>query len=72
MITKRFEISFHFIDFYNISIGINLCLNKPNIEIHIPFGFLRIGWVRYNLRESGIFRFTTKKRIEEQNKQLIK
>lgn len=30
----------------HISLGIHLDYSKPNIEIHLPFCFLRIGWDR--------------------------
>ena len=62
---NRFKIQFHFINFYNISFGINICLNRPNVELHLPFGFLRIGWQMNN--EVGIFKFTTKRNIENKN-----
>jgi hypothetical protein len=41
--TKHFICYFFFVDWYNVSLGINIALNRPNIEIHIPFGFFRIG-----------------------------
>lgn len=28
-----------------LQLGFSLCLSQPNLEIHIPFGFVRIGWV---------------------------
>lgn len=27
-----------------LSLGISICLQNPNVEIHLPFGFIRIGW----------------------------
>jgi len=30
--------------FFHINLGFHLDLRGPNIEIHLPFGFLRIGW----------------------------
>ena len=35
---------FWFSGWDSISLGLHLCLSAPNIEIHIPFGFIRIGW----------------------------
>lgn len=32
------------IGFTHISFGLHVALEQPNIEIHLPFGFLRIGW----------------------------
>lgn len=26
-----------------ISLGLSVCVSAPNIEIHVPFGFFRIG-----------------------------
>lgn len=46
MITKRcgFVIYFFFQKWTYINLGVHLDLLSPNIEIHIPFGFFRIGW----------------------------
>jgi hypothetical protein len=63
---KRFRILFHFNDFYNINFGINICLNMPNIELHIPFGFFRIGWDWTD--NTKFFEFSSKKMIQEKNK----
>jgi hypothetical protein len=41
---KRFVVNFHFIGWENVSLGFHICLTEPNIEFHVPFGFLRIGW----------------------------
>ena len=27
----------------HISLGLHICLGGPNIEIHLPFGFIRVG-----------------------------
>jgi hypothetical protein len=32
--------------FYYINLGFHIDLYSPNIEIHLPFGFIRIGWYR--------------------------
>lgn len=29
---------------WDISIGVSVHFSQPNIEIYLPFGFLRIGW----------------------------
>ena len=42
---RQFIIYFFFVGWENISLGITVCLSFPNIELHIPFGFIRIGWV---------------------------
>ena len=28
----------------HLSLGVHVCLGRPNLEIHLPFGFLRLGW----------------------------
>lgn len=30
-----------------IQLGLHVALSCPNIEIHIPFGFFRIGWIKH-------------------------
>ena len=38
---------FFFVDWSCISLGLHIGLKQPNIEIHLPFGFMRIGWKTY-------------------------
>ena len=45
IVSREFVVNWHFIDWHLFSFGINLDLVSPNMEIHLPFGFLRIGWV---------------------------
>lgn len=40
---KSFVIYWHFVEWSCISIGINVDVRSPNIEIHLPFGFIKIG-----------------------------
>lgn len=42
---RRFVAYFYFVGFDCISLGLHLCWSLPNIEVHVPFGFFRIGWV---------------------------
>lgn len=35
---------FHFVGWDCISLGFHICFGAPNVEIHLPFGFIRIGW----------------------------
>jgi len=44
MRNKRFACYFWFVGWDCISLGGHICLRNPNIEIHLPFGFVRIGW----------------------------
>lgn len=41
---KKFIAYFFFIKWSCISFGFHIDIASPNIEIHIPFGFFRIGW----------------------------
>lgn len=36
---------FHFVAWDCISLGGHISLACPNIEVHLPFGFIRIGWL---------------------------
>jgi hypothetical protein len=31
----------------HFSLGFHVSLSEPNVEIHLPFGFLRLGWETY-------------------------
>ena len=42
---KRF-VAYYYCNGSDLSLGISLHWQMPNIEIHLPFGFVRIGWVR--------------------------
>ena len=41
---KRFVAYFYFNGFDHVSFGVHFCWSAPNIEIHLTFGFFRIGW----------------------------
>ena len=40
---RVFEAYYYFNGWWNISLGLHICPSRPNIEIHLPFGFIRIG-----------------------------
>ncbi len=40
---KRF-VAYFYCNGADLSLGISLHFAKPNMEIHLPFGFIRIGW----------------------------
>jgi hypothetical protein len=42
--SRKFACEFHFIAWTEISFGVNFGIGGPNFEIHVPFGFFRIGW----------------------------
>lgn len=42
---RLFVVQFHLLGWDCIQLGFHVCFSLPNIEIHVPFGFVRIGWV---------------------------
>jgi len=40
---KRF-VAYYYCNGCDLSLGISIHFSQPNIEIHLPFGFVRIGW----------------------------
>lgn len=40
---------FWFVGLDCLSLGLHICLSAPNVELHIPFGFIRIGRKDQNL-----------------------
>ena len=40
---KRF-VCFYYCNGLHLSLGLHISFEVPNIEIHLPFGFVRIGW----------------------------
>jgi hypothetical protein len=48
---RRFVAYFWYTGWSNLSFGVNIDLAQPNIEIHLPVWFFRIGWIgRLDLR----------------------
>lgn len=41
---RKFVASFTFLGLENISLGISINVKHPNIELHLPFCFMRLGW----------------------------
>ena len=41
--SKRFVAYWWFVGWDCISLGAHVCTSAPNVEIHLPFGFIRIG-----------------------------
>lgn len=53
--TKRYFKAYYYVSgWYPINLGIHIDFKSPNIEIHIPFGFIRIGW-EYTPRGGTVF-----------------
>jgi hypothetical protein len=46
---KQFICYFHFVTWYDISLGISIDVKAPRLEIHVPFGFFRIGWLTHGV-----------------------
>jgi len=44
---------FFFVGWWALSLGLHVDLASPNLEIHIPFGFIRIGWCKWKLHDDG-------------------
>ena len=42
---RRFVAYWHFVGWWAISCGCSLDFRSPNIEVHLPFGFVRVGWI---------------------------
>lgn len=42
---------FWFVDWKCISLGVSLNLSPMHAEIHLPFGFIRVGWERTALQK---------------------
>ncbi len=75
IITKKFVAYFYHPPkgWWYIQLGFHVDLSSPNIEIHVPFGFFRIGIVKvysYDLGEDdrkGIFKWGIEKTFYENN-----
>lgn len=44
---------FFFVGWDCMSLGIHVAVMLPNIELHVPFGFFRVGWVMRSSRDGG-------------------
>lgn len=44
IIDRQFVCHFHFVSWSALSFGFHVHLASPNIEVHVPFGFFRLGW----------------------------
>lgn len=57
-LTKAFVCYYYFVGWDCLSLGISLSWSAPNIEIHLPFGFVRIGWsMRVKPRDSATLKW---------------
>lgn len=44
LIDRYFVAYFHFLGWYYVQLGFHVDFEGPSIELHIPFGFIRVGW----------------------------
>jgi hypothetical protein len=52
--SNNFIAYFYFVGWDCLSLGMHICLSAPNIEIHIPFGFIRIGRKEHLCRPTNV------------------
>jgi hypothetical protein len=45
-VERRFECFFNFLGWWHWSCGLHVDVRHPHIDLHVPFGFARIGWFR--------------------------
>ncbi len=48
---RKFVAYFKFVSWSDFSLGFSINLSLPNIELHIPFGFIKIGWIMNSLKK---------------------
>lgn len=51
---KRFVCYFWPTSWWHLSLGIHVSLDNPNIEVHLPFGFIRVGWAWETRRDASV------------------
>ena len=54
---RGFVMYFHFLGWWALSLGLHIDIESPNIEIHLPFGFIRVGWQKYLHPEDDYLNF---------------
>ena len=57
IVERKFKAHFHFISWDNVNFGISICLSLPNLEIHLPFSFIRIGWSWVTVPDDEVFSY---------------
>lgn len=43
--TRQWQCFWFFVDPFTWSLGISVDVRGPNLEVHLPMGFFKIGWV---------------------------
>jgi hypothetical protein len=54
---ENFICYYHFISWWHWSLGVHVDPWHPQIEIHLPFGFVRLGYVRKGSRKMNVRTF---------------
>jgi hypothetical protein len=54
---RHFVCAYHFISLCHLSLGLHFDPRHPHVEIHLPFGFLRIGWIGRDHRRLATWDF---------------
>ena len=50
---NKFEVFYKFVGWGCISLGIHIDITAPRVEIHIPSGWIRVGWNKQTCRVSS-------------------
>ena len=62
---KLFIFYFYFVGWSCISLGIHVDLSLPNLEVHLPFGFIRIGYDNNDIPNNPLTENEKKKIMEK-------
>lgn len=63
---KRFIIGYHYINLWQWSLGMHIDLQWPHLMLHVPTGFITVGWWHYGTISElrwGPFRFSSSWRV---------
>lgn len=47
--TRVFQLFFQFLGWRYLSFGVHVGLDGPHIDLHVPYGFVRLGWWRWEV-----------------------
>lgn len=63
---RELKFYWHFVGWSCISLGFHVDFSSPNIEIHLPFGFFRYGFIKLYSQEKTYYEWL----IEDLDKRL--
>jgi hypothetical protein len=52
---RKFVAYFYFVGWGALSTGVSVDLSLPNLEIHVPFGFFRLGWIKRAVGDDVVY-----------------